>query len=137
MDNTEPHSTLAMVSSKVDLLKKENKLLKETVLDIETRSMWYNLIFSGIPRNTPDNPEALAKNFMVTSLIYFFTHLSAFLSSLPLLTTHSPLSPHTHIIYVVPLFVLSLYVVLSWSMTLLLCAHASLYIHKIFLVFFH
>lgn len=46
----------------------ENKLMKETILDIQTRSMRDNLIFSGIPETTPDNPEQLIKNFMSTQL---------------------------------------------------------------------
>lgn len=47
---------------------KEIKDLKETVLDIQCRSMQDNLIFSGIPEGSPDNPEALIKNLMVSAL---------------------------------------------------------------------
>ena len=36
---------------------KENKIIKETILDLQARSMRDNLIFSGIPENSPDNPE--------------------------------------------------------------------------------
>lgn len=67
-NNAELRSTLAAVASDVDLLKKENKLLKETVLDVQSRSMRDNLIISGIPESTPDNPEVQVKKFMVTAL---------------------------------------------------------------------
>ncbi|MDG2555531.1 hypothetical protein P7M41_26415, partial [Vibrio parahaemolyticus] len=67
-NNAELRSTLAAVTSDVDLLKKENKLLKETVLDVQSRSMRDNLIISGIPESTPDNPEVQVKKFMVTAL---------------------------------------------------------------------
>lgn len=67
-DNTELRSTLTAVTSEVNTLKKENKTLRETVLDIQSRSMRDNLIFSGIPESTPDNPETLVKNFMVSAL---------------------------------------------------------------------
>jgi len=67
-NNAELRSTLAAVTSDVDLLKKENKLFKETVLDVQSRSMRDNLIISGIPESTPDNPEVQVKKFMVTAL---------------------------------------------------------------------
>lgn len=67
-DNNELRSTLTAVTSEVDTLKKENTTLRETVLDIQSRSMRDNLIFSGIPESTPDNPETLVKNFMVSAL---------------------------------------------------------------------
>ncbi len=67
-DNAELHSTLASVSLEVDLLKKENNFLKEPVLDIQNRSIWDNLIFTGIPKNAPDKPEALVRNCMVYTL---------------------------------------------------------------------
>lgn len=42
--------------------------MKETTLDIQTRSMRDNLIFSGIPETTPDNPELYVQNFIQTQL---------------------------------------------------------------------
>lgn len=66
--NTKLRSSLKTVTSEVDFLKKENKLLRERVLDIQSRSMRVNLIFSGIPENAPDNPEAEIKNFMMSPL---------------------------------------------------------------------
>ena len=41
--------------------------MKETILDIQTRSMRDNLIFSGIPETT-DNPELHVQNFIKTQL---------------------------------------------------------------------
>ncbi len=38
-------------------ITKQNKDMKEAILDLQTRSMHNNLIFSGIPKQTPDNPE--------------------------------------------------------------------------------
>lgn len=42
--------------------------MKETILDIQTRSMHDNLIFSGIPKHPSDNPETVIKDFMKTQL---------------------------------------------------------------------
>lgn len=67
-DNAELRSVVSSISSEVDLLKKENKLLKETVLDVQSRSMRDNLIFSGIPETTPDNPEVEVKKFLASAL---------------------------------------------------------------------
>ncbi len=38
--------------------------MKETILDLQTQSMWDNLIFSGIPETMPTNPETKIKNYM-------------------------------------------------------------------------
>ncbi|XP_057688273.1 uncharacterized protein LOC130913584 [Corythoichthys intestinalis] len=51
----------------LESMKKENKIMKESILDLQSRSMRDNLIFSGIEENT-DKPEALVKSFMATSL---------------------------------------------------------------------
>lgn len=52
----------------LESIKKENKIIKESMLDIQSRSMRDNLIFSGIEESAADNPEALVKSFMTTSL---------------------------------------------------------------------
>ena len=46
----------------------ENKQMKETILDIQTRLMCDNLIFSGLPETSPDNPELRIQNFMTSQL---------------------------------------------------------------------
>ncbi|XP_077411427.1 adenylate kinase 7 isoform X15 [Vanacampus margaritifer] len=67
-DNAEIHSTLVTVSAELETVKKENKMLKETILDVQSRSMQDNLIFLGISENTSDNPEVEIKKIMTTSL---------------------------------------------------------------------
>ncbi|KAF7641833.1 hypothetical protein LDENG_00270870 [Lucifuga dentata] len=58
-----------LLTNKTDTLAKENKKTNETVLDIQSRSMCDNLIFSGIPENpSSDDPEALLKDFMISKL---------------------------------------------------------------------
>ncbi|KAI2643016.1 CinA-like protein [Labeo rohita] len=47
---------------------KENKLMKENILDLQARSMRDNLVFTGIPDQTPDDPEKLIKDFMTKQL---------------------------------------------------------------------
>ena len=59
---------LQTLDEQIHAISKENKTLKETMLDLQTRSMRDNLIFSGISEQTPDNPENLKKNFMKTQL---------------------------------------------------------------------
>ncbi|KAI2654673.1 hypothetical protein H4Q32_011448 [Labeo rohita] len=46
----------------------ENKNMKELILDLQTRSMRDNLVFTGIPHQTPDDPEKLVKDFMTKQL---------------------------------------------------------------------
>lgn len=65
-DNFELRSTLSSFISQGDFLKKENKLQKEAVLDVQSRSMRDSLIFSAILKNNPDNSEAQVKKFMET-----------------------------------------------------------------------
>ena len=67
-DNSELCSALTSVNNEVSILQKENKFLKETVLDIQTRSMRDNVIFSGIPESTQDNPESQLKHFLKSAL---------------------------------------------------------------------
>lgn len=52
----------------MDFVTKENKMMKETILDIQTRNMHDNLIFTVIPEQSPDNPETLVKDFMKNQL---------------------------------------------------------------------
>ncbi|KAF7647466.1 hypothetical protein LDENG_00172130 [Lucifuga dentata] len=62
-------ATVDLLTKKTDTLAKENKKTNETILDIQSRSMCDNLIFSGIPENPSlDDPEALLKHFMISKL---------------------------------------------------------------------
>lgn len=66
--NNTLHTSVETLTKNMDLVMKENRKMKETILDIQTRSMRDNLIFSGIPENQPDNPETLIKDFIKTEL---------------------------------------------------------------------
>lgn len=46
----------------------ENKTMKENMLDLQSRSMRDNLVFTGIPEQTPDDPEKSVKDFMIKQL---------------------------------------------------------------------
>ena len=49
-------------------LLRENRLMKETLLDIQSRSMLKNQILSGIPEDTSNNPEGAIREFMKSAL---------------------------------------------------------------------
>jgi len=66
--NTSLQMNVESLNKQMDTIIKENKLMKETILDIQTRSMRDNLIFSGITENSPDDPEAMIRDFMQTQL---------------------------------------------------------------------
>ena len=42
--------------------------MKETILDLQSRSMRDNLVFSGIPEAQAENPEQVVKDFISTQL---------------------------------------------------------------------
>ena len=67
--NTTLKGTVDSIHSKVEVVQRENKQLKESLLDVKCRSMRNNLIFSGIPEN--DNSrgcEVIVRDFMSTEL---------------------------------------------------------------------
>ena len=66
--NKELHSSVQILTDQMQKITAENKLLKETVLDLQTRSMRDNLIFSGLPEANNENTESVVKNFMKTQL---------------------------------------------------------------------
>lgn len=66
--NVELKTSVDTLTIQMQSLAKENKTMKETILDIQTRSMRDNLIFSGIPDSTTDSPATLVKNFMQSAL---------------------------------------------------------------------
>lgn len=61
-------SDLASVHSQLATVTAENKLFKENILDLQSRSMRDNLVFSGIPETPTDEPEKLVKDFMLRKL---------------------------------------------------------------------
>lgn len=70
IENNELKGTVKNLSAQVTTLTQENKNIKDTILDLQCRSMRDNLIFAGIaiPQNTPDDPEKAVKDFMLQSL---------------------------------------------------------------------
>ena len=52
----------------MDCLLRENRVMKETLLDIQSRSMRENLILSGIPEHVSNNPEGAIREFMKSAL---------------------------------------------------------------------
>ena len=69
-ENTALKGSVDSIHSKVEVVQRENKLLKETSLDVRCRSMRDNLLFSGITEN--DNSrgsEDTVRDFVSTQLI--------------------------------------------------------------------
>lgn len=66
--NQERQSSVKSLNEQMQKATAENKQLKETVLDTQTRSIHDNLIFSGISEKTPDRPEPLIKDFLTAHL---------------------------------------------------------------------
>ena len=63
------HGSIDAIHGKVEVVQRENKQLKETLLDVQCRSMRDHLIFSGIPEN--DNSRGCGdtfRDFMSTQL---------------------------------------------------------------------
>lgn len=67
-ENNEMHTKISDLTTTINSIKTENKLLKESILDIQCRSMRDNLVFSGLPEQTQDNPEQAIKDFMHSTL---------------------------------------------------------------------
>lgn len=63
-NNTQLQTTVNTLTTQMESVLKENKTMKETILDLQSRSMRYDSILSGIPETTPDDPESHIKNFM-------------------------------------------------------------------------
>lgn len=59
---------LVTVQTQLATVTAENKQMRESILDLQARSMRDNLIFSGIPESPNDEPEKLVKDFMVRRL---------------------------------------------------------------------
>lgn len=57
-----------MLTEKVDRVIKEHRKMKETTLDIQTRSMDNNIIFFSIPEHPSKRSEALVQDFLRTQL---------------------------------------------------------------------
>ena len=55
--------TVATIQRTMENVTKENKQLKETLLDVQSRSMQENQIFSGIPERDNDDTEQTMRDF--------------------------------------------------------------------------
>lgn len=62
------YSSLKSLSDQMQTITAENKQLKETVLDLQTRSMRDNLIFSSLPETDNENVENFVKDFIKIQL---------------------------------------------------------------------
>lgn len=60
--------TVALLSTQLTSVSAENKTMRESILDLQARSMRDNVVFSGIPERASENPEKTIKDFMVTQL---------------------------------------------------------------------
>lgn len=69
-ENEERKGTVTNLSTQVTHLSNENRVMKETILDLQCHCMRDNLIFSGIAlsRDSPGDPENAVKEFMQSSL---------------------------------------------------------------------
>lgn len=67
-DNTELKRKVEVMENKVDMFQMDNRKLKDSVLDVQCRSMRDNLVFSGIPEKEGTNCETLIREFMVDQL---------------------------------------------------------------------
>ncbi len=59
---------LSTVTTQLASVTSENKMMKETILDLQVHSMRDNLIFTGISEPPTDDPEKAVKDFMVKQL---------------------------------------------------------------------
>lgn len=59
---------LTSITTQLATVTADNKAMKETILDLQARSMRDNLVFTGIPERIVDNPEEAVKDFMINKL---------------------------------------------------------------------
>lgn len=67
-ETTALKETVSELKQEMSTIKKENYLLRESLLDLQSRSMRDNLIFSGIQETNNENPEETLKTFMIKEL---------------------------------------------------------------------
>ncbi len=67
-ENASLRDSVKSLTENMTHLSEENKKIKENVIDLQTRSMRDNLVFSGIPESAEEDPEATVKNFIKTYL---------------------------------------------------------------------
>lgn len=67
-ENKELRGSVKSLTEGMSQLCKDNKYLKETVLDLQARSMRDNLVFSGIPEKAEEDPERTVADFLTKNL---------------------------------------------------------------------
>ncbi|XP_072558394.1 uncharacterized protein [Paramormyrops kingsleyae] len=67
-ENASLRGSVKSLTENVTNLKEENKKIKETVIDLQARSMRDNLVFSGIPESAEEDAEIMVKTFIKTHL---------------------------------------------------------------------
>ncbi len=60
-ENASLRDSVKSLTENMTHLSEENKKIKETVIDLQARSMRDNLVFSGIPESAEEDPEATVK----------------------------------------------------------------------------
>lgn len=64
--NKKLEKNVKSLTTKLDAVAIENRKIKDTILDLQARSMTDNLVFSGIPKQHPDT-EKFIKDFIHTT----------------------------------------------------------------------
>jgi ABC-type phosphate transport system auxiliary subunit len=59
--------TVNKIETEVNEIKKENTVLREALLDIQTRSMRENLVLTGIQEKEWEVPESVVREFLLYS----------------------------------------------------------------------
>ena len=67
-DTNKLKGTVNKIETEVSELKKENIVLREAFLDIQTRSMRENLVLTGIQEKEGEVPESVVREFLLTAL---------------------------------------------------------------------
>ena len=67
-DTNKLKGTVSKIETKVNELKKENIVLREDSLDIQTRSVRENLVLTVIQEIEGEVPESVVREFLLTAL---------------------------------------------------------------------
>lgn len=67
-DNKSLQHSVSTLTTQLTSVTAEHKTMKETILDLQSRSMRDNLVFTGIPEHSSDDPEKSVKDFMIQQL---------------------------------------------------------------------
>lgn len=68
-ENKDLKLSVSKLTTDMETVKNKNKLTKETILDLQSRSMHNNLVFSGITEQPQEDPEHIIINTVRTETI--------------------------------------------------------------------